>query len=172
MRLAEEKKIVHVVSALNLATGATQVTKGINMKNFHRCTFLIDVGTMGTANATLKAYSGATDDVTALTSAIAFKYAYGASTGIWAAGGGTPASGADVLAAETAVVAGTGLVIVQATYLNRMLIVEVEATMMDVANGEEWLYLEFTDAGGATGLVDIFAILDPRYTSNRSATAL
>jgi len=166
MRLAEEKKIVLVASALNLATGATQVTKGINMKNFHRCTFLIDVGTMGAANSTLKAYSGAAD--ASLTSAIAFKYAYGGSTSIW----GTIAAGADVLAAETTVVAATGLVIVQATYPNYLLVVEVEATMMDVANSENWLMLEFTDAGGVTGLVNIFAVLDPRYTGNLSATAL
>ena len=168
MRLAEEKKIVLVASALNLATGATQVTKAINMKNFHRATFLIDVGTMGTSNSTLKAYSGATDATTAITSAIAFKYAYGGSTSIW----GTIAAGADVLAAETTVVAATGLVIVQATYPNYLLVVEVEATKMDVANGEEWLMLEFTDAGTSTGLVSIFAILEPRYTGNLSLTAL
>ena len=166
MRLAEEKKIVLVASALNLATGATQETKGINMKGYHRCTFLIDVGTMGTANATLKAYSGAAD--ASLTSAIAFKYAYGASTCIQ----DTIAAGADVLAAETTVVAATGLVIAQATYPNFMLLVEVEAEMMDVDNSEEWLMLEFTDAGGATGLVSIFAVLEPRYTGNLSATAL
>jgi hypothetical protein len=166
MRLAEEKKIVLVASALNLATGATQVTKGINMKNFHRCTFLIDVGTMGGANSTLKAYSGATD--AAITSAIAFKYGYGGSSSLW----GTIAAGADVLAAEVTVVAATGLPIVQATYPNYLLIVEVEATMMDVANEENWLTLQFTDATGATGLVSIFALLDPRYTKNLSATAL
>lgn len=166
MKLAEDYKVVLVASALNLATGATQVTKGINMKNFHRCTFLIDVGTMGGANSTLKAYSGAAD--AALSSALAFKYAYGASTCIW----GTIASGADVLAAETTVTAATGLVIVQATYPNYMLVVEVPATIMDIANAEEWLMLEFTDAGGATGLVSIFAVLEPRYSGNRSATAL
>jgi len=44
--------------------------------------------------------------------------------------------------------------------------------MMDVDNSEEWLMLEFTDAGGATGLVSIFAVLEPRYTGNLSATAL
>lgn len=166
MRLAEEKKVVLVASALNLATGATQVTKGINMKGAHRCTFLIDIGTMGGANSTLKAYSGATD--AALTSAIAFKYAYGGSSSIW----GTIAAGADVLAAETQVVAATGLVIVQATYPNYLLVVEVEAGMMDINNEENWLMLEFTDAGGATGLVSIFAILDARYTGNMSLTAL
>ena len=174
MKLAEEKKVVLVASSLNLATDATQVTKGINMARYHKCTFLIDVGTMSGSNSTLKAYSGATD--IALTSAIAFKYAYGGSSSIWLNGAvsvpATPAVTADVLAAETTVTAATGLVILQATYPNYMLIVEVDASMMDVANGENWLSLEFTDASSSAGLVTVFAILEPRYTSNLSATAL
>ena len=170
MKLAEEKKVVLVASDLNLATGATQVTKGINMKGYHHCTFLISFGTIGTSNTVLRAVSGATD--LAPTSDIAFKYAYGASTCIFAGAGTTPASGADVLAAETTVVAATGLTVLQATYSNFMLLVEVDASDMDVANGENWLSLEFTDAGTCTGLVTIFAILEPRYTGNLSATAL
>ena len=43
---------------------------------------------------------------------------------------------------------------------------------MDVANGEEWLTLDFTDPGGATGQAIVIAILEPRYTGNQSATAL
>lgn len=164
MKLAENYKVALVASALNLATGATQVTKGINMKNFHRCTFLIDVGTMGVANVTLKAYSGTAD--AALTSALAFYHAYGGATSIW----GTTGTSSDVLAAETQAVAATGLVIVQATYPNYLLVVEVPATIMDLANNEEWLMLEFTDAGGATGLVSVFAVLEPRYSGNRSLT--
>ena len=170
MKLAEEKKVVLVVSDLNLATGATQVTKGINMKGYHHATFLISFGTIGSDNVTLRATSGAAD--LAVTSDLPFKYAYGASTCIFAGAGTTPAAGADVLAAETTVVAATGLVVLQATYSNHMLLVEVDASIMDIANGEEWLSLEFTDGGSATGLVTIFAILEPRYTGNLSATAL
>ena len=165
MKLAEEKKIVLVASALDLDAADPQTTKGINMKGFHRCTFLIDVGTMGVANATLKVHSGATDG--ALTSTVAFKYAYGGATSIH----GSTGTSSDVLAAETTVVAGTGLVITQATYPNYLLAIEVEATMMDVANGENWLMISFT-TGTSTGLVSIFAVLDPRYTKNLSATAL
>jgi hypothetical protein len=170
MRLAEEKKVVLVVSDLNLATGATQVTKGINMKGYHHATFLISFGTIGTSNTVLRATSGATD--LAVTSDLAFKYAYGSSTSIFAGAGTTPAAGADVLAAETTVVAATGLTVVQTTQSNHMLLVEVDASDMDVANGEEWLSLEFTDAGTCTGLVTIFAVLEPRYTGNLSLTAL
>jgi len=171
MKLAEEKKVIFLAGDLNLATGATEVTKGINMSGYHHCTFLIAFGTLGGGSPTLKAYSGATDDVTALTSTIAFKYAYNASTCIWSAGGTTPASGADILAAEATVVAATGLVVAHGTYSNFMLVVEVDASDMDVANEEEWLYLQFTKSS-TTGLATIFAILEPRYTSNRSATAL
>jgi len=165
MRLAEEKKIVLVASALNLAGADPQTTKGINMKGFHRCTFLIDVGTMGVADATLKVYSGAADGD--LTSTVAFKYAYGGATSIH----GSTGTSSDVLAAETTVTAATGLVITQATYPNYLLVVEVEADMMDVNNSEEWLMISFT-TGSSTGLVSIFAVLEPRYTGNLSATAL
>jgi len=154
---SRELKYALVASALNLATGATQETKSINMKNFHHCRFLIDVGTMGAADSTLKAYSGATDGAT--TSALAFSYQYGGATSIW----GSTGTSSDVLATATTVTAATGLVITQATYPNYLLIVDVPATIMDMANNEEWLTLEFTDAGGATGLVSVFAVLEPRY---------
>ena len=171
MKLAEEKKVILLASDLDLSSGTEAVTKGINMKGYHHATFLISFGTLAGGNTTLKAYSGATDSVAATTSAIAFKYAYNPSTCIFEAAGATPASGADVLAAETTVVAATGLVVAYATYSNFMLVVEVDASDMDVANEEEWLYLEFTKSS-TTGLATIFAILEPRYTSNRSATAL
>jgi len=166
MKLAEDYKVALVASALDLNVGATQVTKSINMKNFHRATFLIDVGTMAGANSTLKVYSGADD--AALTSALAFKYAYGGATSIYLSTGIL----SDILAAETVAVAATGLVIAQATYPNFLLVVEVDASIMDLAAAtpEQWLTLQFTDAGGATGLVSIFAVLEPRYSGNLSTT--
>lgn len=163
MKFGEMYKVVLAASALDLNVGATQVTDSINMKNFHHCTYLIDVGTMGVANSTIVVYSGAT--AAALTSALTFNYAYGGATALFA----NYAANHDVLAAQTS---AATLAIVQATYPNYMLQIEVDASDMDVANGEEWLTMEFTDAGGATGLVSIFAILEPRYTGNRSLTAL
>ena len=165
MKLAEEKKIILLASDMDYDDADPQTLKGINMKGYHSCTFLIDIGTMLTADATVKAYSGATDGD--LSTALAFKYAYGASTCVQ----GSIASGADVLAAETTVTAATGLVIAYATYANYMLQIEVDASMMDVADGEEWLTLSYT-TGTATGPSSIWAVLDPRYTKNRSATAL
>ena len=169
MKLAEEKKVVLVASALNYDTAATAVTKGINMKGYHRCTFLVDIASLGAADVTYKAFSGASD--LALTSALAFKYAYGGSSCIWVVGAATPVAGADVLAAETTVTAATGLVVTQVTYPNYMLLIEVDASTMDVANDENWLSLEIT-CGAGTGLATIFAVLDSRYTKNLSATAL
>ena len=54
-----------------------------------------------------------------------------------------------------------------------MLIVEVDASDMDIDNEENWLTLSFPDdATGATGGLSAVAILEPRYTGNSSATAL
>ena len=59
------------------------------------------------------------------------------------------------------------------TYSDFMMIIEVESADMDMANQEEWLALKFINTdGGATGNVSGIAILEPRYTANRSATAL
>lgn len=164
MYLAEKSKVCLVGSAVDYNVG-NPVTKSINMKNFHRCTFLIDVGTMTAQNVTLKAYSGAED--AGLDSTLAFKYAYGGATSIYLSTGIL----SDVLAAEVTVVAASGLVIDQATYPNYLLVVEIDSTIMDVASQEEWLTLEFTDAGGAGGLASVFAVLEPRYGQSRSATA-
>jgi len=163
MKFGENFKVVLAASALDLNVGATQVTDSINMKGFHHCTYLIDVGTMGVANSTVVVYSGAT--AATLTSALTFRYAYGGATALFA----NYAAGHDVLAAQTE---AATLAIVQGTYPNYMLQIEVDGSDMDVANGEEWLTMEFTDAGGATGLVSVFAILEPRYTGNLSLTAL
>jgi len=158
MYIPEKFKIVPILS--DVAMGTTPTTcDSINMKNYHRATFLISLGnTMAGANYTLTCNSGATD--AALTSALYFKYAYAGSAGL-----GTTA---DVLNADTYV---NTLAILHGTYDSWMLVVEVDAADMDVANGEEWLTLSFADAG-TTGDLSIFAILEPRYTEAQSATAL
>lgn len=159
MRLAEEYKIVPVGNPIDLNAAATIDFDSINMKNFHRATFIISFGTLAGASATMTVHSGATDG--ACTSALYFKYAFG--------GAAQATANCDVLAAETLV---NTLEITHTTYDNFMLIVEVEADRMDRENAEEWLTLRFTDPGGATGLVNGFAILEPRYTKNLSVSAL
>jgi hypothetical protein len=162
MKLAEEYKVLCVASALNWTTGASQDTDSINMKNFHSCTYLIDVGTMAAGNSTMTIASGPADGVK--TTALTFKYAYGGATAIYSA----PGVGHDVLAASTSVAT---LEIDQGTYPNYLLVVEVDASQMDVANGHEWLTMTMTDIA-ATGLTSIMAVLKPRFTEANSATCL
>ncbi len=163
MMLAEQSKIVPIGSDINLATGATQSFDSINMKGFHHATIIMYMGTLGGADATLTINSGTSDG--ALTSALTFNYAWGSATALWANAG----TGPDVLAAWTS---AASVVLTNGTFSNFMLVCEVPATAMDLANKEEWLTCLTTDAGGATGLVNAFAILHPRYKSNVSPTAL
>jgi hypothetical protein len=160
MKLAEKYKIVPVASDMDVSASATNPCDSINMKNYHHATFIINLQTLGGADLYCKVYSGATD--AALTSALTFHYAFGSAA--------TLSATADVLAADST---SANLTIAHATYDNYMLIVEVDASDMDVANGEEWLTLSFPDTDtGATGNLSAVAILEPRYTGNLSATAL
>ena len=165
MRLAEEKKIVPVLSDGDLNAAATTDCDSINMKNYHRATFIINYQTIGGAANYVLLYSGATDG--ALTSALTFNYSFGtAATGTYT----SATVAADILNANAT---SANLSVAHATYDNYMLIVEIEATAMDLANNENWLTLSFADTDtGATGNVSVVAILDPRYTSNISGSAL
>ena len=54
-----------------------------------------------------------------------------------------------------------------------MLVIEVDAKSMDLANNEDWLTLQFEDTDtGATGNVTVLAVLVPRYSNASSVTAL
>jgi hypothetical protein len=160
MKLAEKYKIVPVASDMDVSGSATNPCDSINMKGFHHATFIVNLQTLGGADLHCIVYSGATD--AALTSALTFRYAFASA----AAG----SANCDVLAAAST---SADLTIAHATYDNYMLIVEVDASDMDIANGEEWLTLSFPDsATGATGNLSAVAILEPRYTSDSSATAL
>jgi len=161
MFLAEEKKFVPVASNYDLSTHDTLMTMdSINMKNYHHATFLVQFAALGTASPILYVYSGATDG--ALTSALTFSYAFG--------GAACLSANCDVLAAWAT---SAALTITHGTYDNHMLIIEVPAASMDLANKEDWLTINFTDPStGATGNVTITAILQPRYSHNRIATAL
>ena len=161
---AEQFKICPVAHANDLDT-ATTVTDSINMAGYHKCTFLIQFHTLGVASATLKVYSGASD--ASLDSALTFRYAFGGAAQGTATAGST--TSCDVLAAWST---SADLTITHTTYSDFMLIIEVDAAEMDLANDEEWLTIQTTDPGGATGLMTVFAILEPRYAANRSATAL
>lgn len=161
MFLTEDVKIVPVASNYDLSTHDTLMTlDSINMKGFHHCTFLVQWASIGTASPLFYVWSGATDG--ALSSAITFYYAFGTAACL-----GTDA---DVLGAWST---SAALTITHGTYDNYILVVEVPATLMDIANAEEWLTINMTDpTTGCTGNVTVTAILQPRYKNNVSETAL
>lgn len=158
MKLAEMLKIVPVGSDIDLNTAASNDCDSINMSNFHRATFLINYQTIGGAANYVKVFSGATDG--AKTTALTFRYAFG--------GAAQGTANCDVLAAAAT---SANLSVAHATYDNYLLVVEVDAKAMDA--GHKWLTLAFQDTDtGATGNVSVIAVLEPRYTGNRSVTAL
>ena len=160
LKLPENMKVVPIASDLDLAGSATNPADSINMKGAHYATFLVNYQTLGGADHDVILYSGATDG--ALTSALTFRYAFMSAAAL--------AANADVLGASST---SAALRVAHATYDNTMLVVEVDASDMDVANGEEWLTLSFPDTlTGATGNVSVVALLDARYLTNQSPTVL
>ena len=162
MTFIENFKIVPCGVDIDFNTGANNVSDSINMSNYHRATFLIQLADIGTADPVLSVYSGAT--AAARTSALGFKYAFG--------GAAFGSANCDVLNAWTDC-ASTGLALTHGTYDNYLLVVDVDASQMDLANGENWLTLDFADPStGATGQAIVIAVLEPRYTGNRAASAV
>ena len=161
---AEEYKIVPVGKELAMDTN-TKYTDSINMKGFHKATFIITFNTIASGNNILTVTSGA--DVDTYTSNLYFNYALGGAVVGTAVADST--ASADVLADWTN---AATLTLTAATYTNKVLVVEVDAASMDIANGEEWLSLVFTYSATTTGNASVIAILEPRYKSNRSPTCL
>ena len=160
MRLAEEKKIVPVLASEDYGAGVS--ADSINMKGFHRCTFICTFATI-VGDAVLTVASGATAG--AADSALTFHYAWGtADIGTYT----NATTAADILGADAT---SAALTLTGTAYDDRMLIVEVDASDMDVANGEEWLTLAISSAG-TSGFCHIVAVLEPRYTGNVSGSAL
>jgi hypothetical protein len=160
MYLAEEYKIVPVANNYDLSTDDTMTLDSINMKGFHHCTYLVHFHAIGTASPILYVYSGATNG--ARTSPLTFTYAWGAAAVL--------GTNCDVLAAWGT---SAALTVTHGTYDNYLLVIEVPAAQMDMANNEEWLTMNLTDPiTGCTGNVTVTAVLKPRYSNNRSVTAL
>ncbi|MBE9581185.1 MAG: hypothetical protein IMF18_06160 [Proteobacteria bacterium] len=158
--LAGKYKIVPVGNDIDLSSAAANDCDSINMKNYHKATFIVGFQDIGVAACYVALYSGATNG--AKTSALTFKYAFG--------GAAQATANCDVLAAwaESAM-----LTVAHATYDNYMLVIEIDASKMDTANDEEWLTLSFLDTDtNLTGNVQVHAILEPRYPSGQSVTAL
>jgi hypothetical protein len=154
---AENAKIVPLLNSADISTSAD--TKSINMKGFHKATFIFTFGAV-TTNIAIAPKSGASSGTK--TTAVKSQYAEGGAA-IGTAVAGSTAS-CDVLAAWTA--HDTTVTCNAAT--NKFLVVEIDAANM--TSGEPWLTLTLTTATG--GIVHAVAILEPRYTNNRSATCL
>jgi hypothetical protein len=159
INLLDRFHIVPIAHDLDLSSLANNDCDSINMKNYKRATFIFSFDTLATASVTMYIYSGISDG--ACTSALTFRYAFG--------GAAIAAASCDVLAATST---SAALTITHGTYSDYMLIAEVAASEMDMINNEEWLTVRFVDPTGATGTLDGFAILDPRYPAESSATAL
>jgi len=162
--LSENYKIVPVYGDYTDLSGSA-VGDSINMKDYHSATFIFEFGTLDTASAVLYVYSGAT--AAAETSALTFNYAFGGAA-IGTAVAGSTAS-CDVLAAWGS---SAALTITHDAYDDKMLVVEIDASAMDIANSEEWLTVKIADPGTAVGRVNGIAILKPRYAENRIGTCL
>lgn len=161
--LAENFKIVPIYQDGDMSSTITG--DSVNMKDYHHATFIFTFGTLGTASSVLTINSGTSAG--AASSALTFTYAFGGAA-IGTAVAGSTAS-CDVLAAWAT---SAALTITHDAYDNYMLVCEVPASAMDIANGEEWLTPVLTDPGTATGTVDCIAILLPRYKGNRMGTCL
>src|SRR5512146_52954 len=156
--LSQRFKVVPVRSDQDLSAGdVTMPGDSINMKNYHRALFIVGFQTLAGASATVKVFSGATDG--ALTSALTFNYVF-----MSAAAGSANCDVPGTWATSAA------LTITHGTYDNYTLLIEVEASQMDLANNEDWLTIDFQDPStGATGNVQVHAILEPRYGTSLTA---
>lgn len=160
MKLPELFKVVPVITSANI--GASTDCDSIDMSRFHRATFVFTCGAF-TGDGTFSAYSGATEG--AKTTAVVFSYAMGGAA-IGTAVAGSTAS-CDVLAAtlKTTTLAPT----VALTCTTKMVVIQVDASEMDIVNGHKWLTVT---AAATAGILHGVAILEPRYSGVRSVTAL
>ena len=155
--LAEKLKIVPVMNSADVSTGTD--CDSINMSGYHKATFIFTFGAV-TTDITITPKSGATEGTK--TTAVPSRYAAGGAVIGTAVAGSTAAC--DVLAAWTA----TSTTVPLAAASNKMLVIEFDAASM--TEGEEWLTV--TVAAGTGGICHCVAILEPRYSGNRSATCL
>lgn len=166
MDLAERFKIVPLGYDIDINGAADNYGASINMKGFHRATFLVQYEDLGGADHIVKFYSGAS--VSTYSSALPFRYTRGTA----AASAVTTATANQDLMIATVAVENTGLTVANGTYDNYLFVFTVDAADMDVANQEEWLSIDFNDPGAATGRAIVIAILEPRYQGSATASAL
>ena len=151
--MLDKKHFVPILYSANYGAGVD--ADSINMKNFHKATFIIGFGAID-GDAVLTVNSGATNGTK--TTAETFRYAFG--------GAARAAATCDVLAATST---SAALTLTGATYDNYLLIVEIDASAMTA--DQEWLTLAISSAG-TSGIIWATAVLDPRYGGESTPTAL
>lgn len=146
MNFASKYRVVPLLTTTDYNNGVDG--DSINMGKVHRATIIITFGAVS-GNAILKLFSGAT--AAAKTSALTFQYKYG--------GAAIGSDGSDVYsdAASSAALTLTGT-----TFANTCLVIEIEASEMDLANNEEWLTLEIGSEASA-GIAHAVALCECRY---------
>src|SRR4030042_3428800 len=154
LMLSENIKWGPVMNSADITTSAD--CDSINMSEYHKAVFLFTFGT-GTTDITFTPKCGATEG--AKTTAVPSRYAAGGAV-IGTAVAGS-ASSCDVLAAWTATATTCSLTAAS----NKFLVVEIDASAMDLTNGYEWLTLTLTTATG--GIVHCVAGVSPRDSSTR-----
>ena len=154
--ISEDFKIVPLIQEAT-DFGATSDLDSIDMSNYHKATFIFLYSTCGAA-VVHSFNSGASEGTK--TTAVACQGALGGAA-IGTAVAGSAAS-CDVLGAWQACAVTLSLV---AT--TKMTVFEVNAAAMTA--GEPWLTATIA---AATGVCAAVAILEPRYSANRSVTAL
>lgn len=135
---------------------ATFVTPHVAMKKFQSVQFLVLLGAMATDDFVLTVTASA---VTAGSSATALAFNYRL----------TAAGGTDTLGARTAV-AAAGLTLANATYDNKVLIIDVDAS--ELTEDKPYVGLTFTDPGNADAVIGVVALLQPRYPQETNDGAL
>ena len=148
--LTERTEIVGVLSPANKG-GAAYNTLFVNMSNYQRCTFLVYCGTIAGTNVVMTANSAA-DNAGTTTTAINCNYRKGTAN----------AANKSYFNAAMASLTTSGLSIDTGNDDNRLYAVEVLAS--DLTAGQNYVGLEFSNAGNSGFNTSVTAVLsDARH---------
>jgi len=159
-RFSQSHGIVPIEQCIlnNWTNGGT--LDSINMAKYNHCTIIFIGGADIATDAVLTISGGATDGVS--TAAITFSYRYSA--------GIIGAASSDVLGA---VATSAALTVTAASLVNAMLVVEIDAEDLHIANVQYQYITAVLSAAGTDGEYSAVAILsEPRYAEAVMPTAV